>query len=342
MRDTKLEKANHDATPKHQGNLKRFLRDLHRGHERDERDKQRAKDEVNRLNGVVSGVGGLESAGPGVTIRSSSTSGGNTPWTRQNTAYPSSSIAAANTARQPTPAERRQQLSQLADLGIAVPEEFRREMAMAGEWQVVSERVLHESGVKDEHKKEEGCDEEKMKSGPEGINIGVHKRKYNNEAEEEDEVTRTMMGGRKAWGSMIQTYSAAVGDALGSAQEDLDSLLGNTQLHRRLSHRSAAGEESSAGGKLPQVSTPTSQTFGHAPLVPSSSSAAATIIKQEDPAPDPHPYRNPDLNSDPTMNAKPLTTISSLKNENENDSHQQPAEIVFKRRKAKPNTTRGR
>ncbi|MCJ1359147.1 MAG: hypothetical protein MMC33_009147 [Icmadophila ericetorum] len=50
IRDTKIEKQNHEATPKHQGNLKRFLGDLHRDHEKDEREKQRAKDEVARLN----------------------------------------------------------------------------------------------------------------------------------------------------------------------------------------------------------------------------------------------------------------------------------------------------
>ena len=32
VRDTKLERTNHEATGKHQGALKRFLRDLHRGH----------------------------------------------------------------------------------------------------------------------------------------------------------------------------------------------------------------------------------------------------------------------------------------------------------------------
>ncbi len=57
VRDTKLERTNHDATPKHQGNLKRFLKDLHRGHEKDEKDKERAKAEVARLNGLPVGSG---------------------------------------------------------------------------------------------------------------------------------------------------------------------------------------------------------------------------------------------------------------------------------------------
>ncbi|RSM11420.1 hypothetical protein CEP52_002991 [Fusarium oligoseptatum] len=55
VRDTKLERQNHESTAKHQGALKRFLRDLHRGHEREEREKERARQEVARLNGVVAG-----------------------------------------------------------------------------------------------------------------------------------------------------------------------------------------------------------------------------------------------------------------------------------------------
>ena len=66
VRDTKLERANHDATAKHQNAVNRALRDLHRNHEREERDKERAKREVDRLNGVVSGAGsGSQASGSG-------------------------------------------------------------------------------------------------------------------------------------------------------------------------------------------------------------------------------------------------------------------------------------
>lgn len=194
VRDTKLEKTNHEATPKHQGNLKRFLRDLHKGHEREERDKQRAKDEVDRLNGVVSGSG--------------SKSGG-APWERRSAIPPPS----ASGTEQATPADRKRQLAQLAEMGVAVPEDVRREMAMAGDWQTTSERLVYEN---DFLKKEE---DEDVKSG--GLNVGVRKRKFEGQ-EEEEEAGETVI--RRGWGSTIRTYPGAEG-----AADELKTLLKNTK-----------------------------------------------------------------------------------------------------------------
>ncbi|EER39841.1 U1 zinc finger domain-containing protein [Histoplasma capsulatum H143] len=55
VRDTAFERTQHEATGKHQGNLRRFLRDIHRNNERDERKNQQARNEIERLKGVVSG-----------------------------------------------------------------------------------------------------------------------------------------------------------------------------------------------------------------------------------------------------------------------------------------------
>src|SRR5256885_11873454 len=55
VKDTKFERAQHEATGKHQGNLRRFLKSIQDGHERGEREKQRARAEVERLNKVVAG-----------------------------------------------------------------------------------------------------------------------------------------------------------------------------------------------------------------------------------------------------------------------------------------------
>ncbi|KAI9864803.1 MAG: hypothetical protein M1813_002573 [Trichoglossum hirsutum] len=183
VRDTKLEKQNHEATPRHQGNLKRFLRDLHRDHERGEREKQRAKDEVERLNNVVSGT---------------AMGGRIPPWERRP------AIASAPpTQGQITPAERKQQIAQLAELGVAIPDEFRGEMAMAGEWQTVSERVIGQQ--RDEDVK------------PDTRSIGVRKRGgLEEESDEEDAGTVT----KKSWGSMIKTYPESREDMY-----DLDALL---------------------------------------------------------------------------------------------------------------------
>ncbi|KAI9695800.1 MAG: hypothetical protein M1836_006066 [Candelina mexicana] len=187
VRDTKFERTQHEATPKHQGNLKRFLRDLHRGHEREERDKQRAKNEVERLNGVVTGS-------PGGTTSSNPT------WKRKSAIAP---VSSAN--KQVSVAERKQQLAQLAEMGVAIPEEFRRDMAMVGDWQTLSERVI-EPGLK----KEEGEDIK-----PEVHSIGVRKRKYHGEEEEEAVETNV----RKGWGSRIKVHP-------GQDDGDLDALLG--------------------------------------------------------------------------------------------------------------------
>ena len=192
VRDTKLEKTNHEATPKHQGNLKRFLRDLHKGHEREEREKQRAKDEVDRLNGVVSGTG---SKAP--------------PWERKST------IPAASASRQATPADRKKQLAQLAELGVAVPEDFRKEMAMVGDWQTTSERLIY-----DTVKKEENSGDVK----PEGLNIGVRKRKFEGQEEEEEAGERVV---RRGWGSTVRAYPGQDDD------QDLDALFMTTKILKR-------------------------------------------------------------------------------------------------------------
>lgn len=195
VRDTKLEKTNHEATPKHQGNLKRFLRDLHKGHERDERDKQRAKDEVDRLNGVVPASGSKL---------------GGAPWERSLAMPP----PAMGNNHQATPADRKRQLAQLAEMGVAVPEDFRREMAMAGDWQTTSERVIYDN---DFVKKEEDSGEVK----PGGLNVGIRKRKFEGQ-EEEEEAGETVI--RKGWGSTIRTYPAA-----GVDEDGLDRLLKSTK-----------------------------------------------------------------------------------------------------------------
>ncbi|KAM7220423.1 hypothetical protein V8F06_004202 [Rhypophila decipiens] len=132
VRDTKLERANHEATGKHQGAIKRALRDLHRGAEREEREKERAKREVERLNGVVSGAGGASSAGSSSAAGIGSRFGG------------AKTQTTTQTQTKVTEEERQRQLEQLAELGVAIPDELRGSMAMAGEWTVTSTRVVED------------------------------------------------------------------------------------------------------------------------------------------------------------------------------------------------------
>ncbi|RJE22908.1 formin binding protein [Aspergillus sclerotialis] len=187
IRDTPFEKSQHEATAKHQGNLKRFLREIHRDNERQQRESQKAKSEVERLRQTVSG--------------SSSGKSSELPGKR--------AVPAPKPAERPASLEeRKKQMAQLADMGIAIPEEFRGEMSMAGEWQTVSQRVIGQDD-----------DETPDKSG---LSIGVRKRKHEGD-EDEDEDQETKMFVSKGWGSRFREYPGAQED------DDLDALLESTK-----------------------------------------------------------------------------------------------------------------
>lgn len=113
---------------------------------------------------------------------------------------------------QATPADRKRQLAQLAEMGIAVPEDFKREMAMAGDWQTMSESVVYDN---DFLKKEDNSEDLKLR----GLNVGIRKRKFEGQ-EEEEEAGETVA--RRGWGSTIRTYPGA-----GCGEDDLDALLKN-------------------------------------------------------------------------------------------------------------------
>jgi hypothetical protein len=101
---------------------------------------------------------------------------------------------------QATPAQRKQQMAQLAEMGISIPDEFRPDMAMAGEWQVTSERII------------EAEDGEKK---PDALALGVRKRVL-----DEDELEAAEAKKRR-WGSTYKSHPTEEGNG------DLDALLGN-------------------------------------------------------------------------------------------------------------------
>ncbi|KAH7322991.1 hypothetical protein B0I35DRAFT_350518 [Stachybotrys elegans] len=164
VRDTKLERQNHEATAKHQGALKRFLRDLHRGHEREERDKERAKQEIARLNGVVAGSSSAAS------VSSSQHAG---PSTKPSLA---------------TEAQLKKQREQLAELGVAMPSAFRPEMAMPGEWTVTSTRVIDPAG------------QEKVGETAEMRATGIRKREVTEEEKEQEAAVQGLFKKPRRWG----------------------------------------------------------------------------------------------------------------------------------------------
>jgi hypothetical protein len=160
VRDTKLERANHEATGKHQNAIKRSLRDLHRNHEQGEREKDRAKREVERLNGVVSGP---------------------KPTGSNKFRTPGGSSGAGGDGND----ERQRQLEQLAELGVNIPTQMRPELALAGEWNVVSTRVVKDRSEEDVKEKA----------------VGVKRERVQTEQEkEEEDALRRLFKKPKKWG----------------------------------------------------------------------------------------------------------------------------------------------
>jgi hypothetical protein len=175
VRDTKLERTNHEATAKHQGAVKRALRDLHLNADQKEREKERARREVDRLNGVVSGSSSSASGASGA-------SGASRPG-----AKPSGGVYGAP-PQQVSQAERQKQLEQLAELGVNIPTELRGTMAMAGEWTVTSTKVIEDSGTDDR-----ALDPEKRATG-------VKREREPTEEEKEQEEAIKGLFKRRKWG----------------------------------------------------------------------------------------------------------------------------------------------
>lgn len=237
---------------------------------------------MQRLNGVVSGSPSSEAI-----------AGAGAPWRRKPAIPPSTSAL-----KQATPAERKQQLSQLAEMGVAVPEEFRKELAMAGEWETVSETLIYKTGAK----REEGDDHK-----PETLNIGVRKRKYEGQDEEEEAGEMVV---RKGWGSTTRQYPSLSG----AGEDDLDSLLGKTKVKTQTD--------------APEDGPP-------APRKPSTQ-----LEKPEEPEPEktakPAPERLSIKNEDSELSPPVGSTCSPedgapIKSENPLEP-----EIMFKKRKSKP------
>lgn len=123
---------------------------------------------------------------------------------------PVATSASAATPRQASAEDRKKQIAQLAEMGVAVPEEYRREMALAGDWETISVRRITpaESGKNDADAK---------------LNIGVRKRKLDNE-EDEEEAQMVAQPRHKGWGNTTREYPGAAG----GEDDDLEALLMNT------------------------------------------------------------------------------------------------------------------
>ena len=205
--------------------------------------------------------------------------------------------------RQATPADRKRQLQQLADMGVAVPEETRREMAMAGEWQIQSVTPVYKK-VEIVEKEE---DDEDQKSST--LAVGVRKRRLEEEEEEAGEAVV-----KKGWGSTTRTWQT--GD-----NGDLDNLLKAT---KRIKPRPNPSSEASP----PKESLVTSQKGEQSPNE-HSESLVHQRIKRE---------KSEDASAPTAEFERPFVSANvAVKSE---DDVAEPVGI-FKRRKSRPIQQKG-
>ena len=242
VRDTGIERKNHEASGKHQGGIQRNLREIQKGKAIEDRDKQRAKDEVARLNGLVTGGGGKN----GILGAAKAT------------AAPPPVVSSA--------AQRKAHAEQLAALGVELPEDLKREVTGVGGWKVLSERVIEDDFARSNVKNEQEDSKEDVK--PVG-SIGVHKRRAE-EAEEEAREEEAAAFRQRAWGTKMKSYPGAKGGEVGA---DLDALLSG------VSKKSSAGikQATDAAPKVKHEDSPDEQPIATVPDV----DAALANVKQE-------------------------------------------------------------
>lgn len=245
VRDSPLERKNHDASGRHQNNISRSLRELHKGQERETRDKQRAKDEVARLNGLFSGK--TDSArGAGSATASTS---------RVAAPPPPSNVNPA--------AQRKAHAEQLAAMGVALPEELKKEVTGVGNYHVVSERALDHSDagavsvnrslaeILAETKREPQDVKQEQQTEKEA------KPTLKRELEEDEDEESAPK--RKAWGSNFKVYPGANDDGV-----DLDALLSDvakkkeppvkTEGNHVIKEEQAEGEQPTSLSTIPDTS----------------------------------------------------------------------------------------
>ena len=240
VRDTPFERRQHESTAKHQNNLKRSLRDIQNNHERGEREKENAKAEVERLNRVVGGATPGQSKAPSTT----------------------STTVTKGKAAAPTAADQKRQWAQLAEMGIQVPDQFRGEMAMAGDWKVVSQ-VAEDGNTA-------------IPSNPPGI--GVRKRKLDEEEQEEVD-SGEATAPRKAWGKSVRTYP-------GQDSPDLDDLLSGTITLKGKKEVDVKAESPTAAQAPPTIDeAPVETTSERATLDEKTAPALATQERNDESPP---------------------------------------------------------
>ena len=173
---------------------------------------------------------------------------------------------------------------------------------MAGDWQILSEKLVYSN---DSLKKEEHNEDVK----PGGLNIGVRKRRF--EGQEEEEAGEPVV--RKGWGSTIRTYPGAKED-----DDDLDILLGTT---KKVELEGEGSKQLGSGRSFRPE-----QADYHAPVKENNPGLESPAIKQEDHA---------DSGVVADTNLKQTAVVESSDSVKREDNPPD-AGALFKKRKAKP------
>ena len=173
---------------------------------------------------------------------------------------------------------------------------------MAGDWQTTSERLVY---ANETVKKEETED---VKLG--GLNVGVRKRKFEAQ-EEEEEAGETVV--RKGWGSTIRTYPGP-----GSDEDDLSTLLmGTKEVTRDGEYLQTVGSE--------RLSRP-EQADSHVTTKGSQPTLDNLPFKEEEVA---------DSDEPPAMIPSEMADIEPLPESFKQEEISPDSGVVFKKRKAK-------
>lgn len=231
VRDTGIERRNHEASGKHQGAIQRSLRQVHKIKQNQERDQQRAKNELNRLNNLV---------GTDAVVKK----------TADPVRAPAQRI---NVPRVPGPApavgdaasQRRAVAEQWSAMGIALPKELQEEATGTGAWQTVSERVVRTK------QSPETTDD----TTPAPLIRGVHKRKMEDDGEDDNiNGEHLQHNARKAWGSKFKSYGDSNATTSQDADEDLNILLSGVGKSTDVKSESAATTMTTANASEDMVS----------------------------------------------------------------------------------------
>ena len=248
IRDTPNDRKQHEQTGKHQNGIQRSLRELHKNKERDEREKQRAQNEVARLKRLA---GEKESPQPGSSSN-----------------VVKSKPSFTSTAAKATADDRRRQMEQLAAMGVAVPEDYKRDMAIVSEWKTVSETPIYSPNAPIK-----GEDEEGKAVGA----FGVRKRKLDDEeAEVEHAAARAS---RKNWGSTLKAYPGA---QKVEEEDDIDVLLSAPKVKKEKPENTMQEQSQTEGADTSLKTEDLADAPATLDAIPQAGEPAAEVKKEDD------------------------------------------------------------